>query len=112
MATSPVEEFVDITGAALNKQIQKQKWYQEHANAVTTAVGFLATVASFAATQPIGASPTVQIAILIVGFLATVFGVSQTKNGISKSQVAKINKERSKVIGQTPLIVSDTDQRE
>lgn len=112
MATSPVDEFVDVTGVALNKQIQEQKWYQERANTITSAIGFLVTIASYAITQPIGASPVVQTAVLIVGFLATVFGVSQTKNGVSKSQVEKINHERAKVIGDTPLIVSEIDQKE
>lgn len=104
MALSPIGELADITGAALNEQIQNERWYQENANTVTSGVGFLATVATWAATQPFGTEPIVQIAILIVGFLATVFGVSKTKNGVSKSQVAKIQERRAEIIGNTPLI--------
>lgn len=104
MAISPLHEQVDITGAALNRRVQTQKWYQEKANTVTTGVGFLVTVAAWAATQPFATEPLVQVGILIVGFLATVFGVSQTKNGVSKSLVQKLDDDRAEVIGDTPLI--------
>lgn len=111
MAISPIEEIVDITGAALNKQIQKQKWYQEHANTFTSLIGLLVTIAAWGVTTPFGADPIVQIAVLIIGFAATVFGVSKTPNGVSKSQQAKIDAERAKLIGETPLIV-EADQKE
>ena len=105
MATSPLHEQVDLTGAALARRVQEQKWYQEKANTVTTGVGFLVTVAAWAATQPFAAEPAVQVGILIVGFLATVFGVNKTKNGLSKSLVQKLDNDRAEVIGSTPLVV-------
>lgn len=105
MATSPLHEQVDITGAVLAQRVQAQKWYQEKANTVTSGVGFLVTVAAWAATQPFAAEPWVQVGILIVGFLATVFGVSQTKNGLSGSLIQKLDDDRAEVIGSTPLVV-------
>lgn len=110
MATSPLSELADITGSALNRRLQNQKWYQEKANTVTTGVGFLATVAAWAATQTFAAEPAVQAGILIVGFLATVFGVSQTKNGLSKSLVQKLVNARAEVIGNTPLVVDGSTE--
>ena len=104
MAISPLHEQVDITGALLAKKVQEQKWYQANANTVTSGVGFLVTTAAWVATQPFGTEPAVQFGVLIVGFLATVFGVKFTKNGVSKSQTETLNAERAELIGDTPLI--------
>lgn len=103
MALNQENQLLDITGEFIYRQLQEQPWYRENANTVTTVGGFVATVVAWAATQPFAASPGVQVGILIVGFLLTVFGVNQTKNGFSVSQVAAINKERARVISELQL---------
>lgn len=94
-------------GAALNNLVERQSWYQERANLVTTVVGFLATVAAWAATQPFATEPWVQTFILVVGFLATAAGVSVTPNGFTKSQMKKINREQADLIGSTSLVSTE-----
>lgn len=106
MAVSQNDRLLDITGEFINRRLQEQSWYRENANTVTTVGGFVATVLAWVASQPFAASPGVQVGILIAGFLLTVFGVKQTKNGFSASQVAAINNERARVISE--LQMADT----
>lgn len=95
--------MLDITGQFIYRQLREQPWYKANANTVTTVGGFVATVVAWAASQPFAASPGVQVGILIAGFLLTVFGVKQTKNGFSASQVAAIDNERARVISNLQL---------
>ena len=98
-----VSSDTSAAGAALNNIVRDQSWFQEHANLVTTGVGFLATVAAWAATQPFATHPGVQMFILIVGFLGTVAGVGVTPNGFTKSQLEKVNREQGRIVGSTKL---------
>lgn len=83
--------YVDhLAASRLEQLIKDQKWYQKNANTFTTIIGFITTVMTWAASQPFGADPRVENAILILGFILTVFGVRQTKNGWSQSQVDKL----------------------
>ena len=95
--------MLDITGEFIYRQLREQPWYKANANTVTTVGGFVATVVAWVASQPFAASPGVQVGILIAGFLLTVLGVKQTKNGFSASQVAAINDERARVISELQL---------
>ena len=97
---APSTPVIDWTGVWLHDQVQKQAWYRENANTVTGIVGLAVTISTWAAASPLGADPRVQMAILIVGFVGTVFGVNQTHNGWSKSQVRKINEARADVIDE------------
>lgn len=103
MALNQENQLLDITGEFIYRRLREQPWYKANANTVTTVGGFVATVVAWAASQPFAASPGVQVGILIVGFLLTVFGVKQTKNGFSASQVAAINDERARVISELQL---------
>lgn len=105
MAIDNENRMLDLTGDFLHNKVKEQKWYQENANFTTTLAGFLATVAAWAAVQPFAVDPRVQMLILAAGFIATVLGVRKTPNGFSKSQLAKIEDYRAKVIGETPLVV-------
>src|SRR5699024_4166965 len=66
--------------------------------------GLVATVLAWLVTQPIAEDPKVQMGILVVGFICTTLGVKVTKNGFSKSQVAKVNNVVAQNIDATPLI--------
>jgi len=103
LALNQENQLLDITGEFIYRQLREQPWYKANANTVTTVGGFVATVVAWAASQPFAASPGVQVGILIAGFLLTVLGVKQTKNGISASQVAAINEERARVISNLQL---------
>lgn len=102
-----ISKDTSAAGAALRNIVERQSWVQEHSNFVTTLVGFLATVAAWAATQPFATDPRVQTGILLVGFLATSFGVSVTPNGFSKSQLDKVHSEQARIIGSTKLAVPE-----
>lgn len=93
------------SGAALRSLVEKQTWFQEHSNFVTTVIGFLATIAAWAATQPFATSPWAQSLIVLVGFAATAAGVSVTPNGFTNSQMRKINAAQADIIGSTKLVV-------
>lgn len=107
MAIDKSNSLLDITGKYINRRFQEQSWFQRNANTITTAGGFVATVLAWLVSQPFASDPRVQFAVLIVGFLLTVFGVKKTPNGISASQVKKFNAERARVIGETPLVVEN-----
>ena len=97
---APSSPVIDWTGVWLHQQVQKQSWFRENANTVTAIVGLLTTLAAWAASSPLGADPRVQTAVLIVGFIGTVFGVKGTRNGWSASQIRKINEARADVVDE------------
>ena len=105
-----ISNDTSAAGAALRNLVERQSWYQEHSNFVTTVIGFLATVAAWAATQPFGSDYRVQILILLVGFLATAAGVSVTPNGFTQSQLRKLNEEQAEIIGSTKLAVPQFEE--
>ena len=72
----------------------------------------MATLAAWAATQPFATEPWAQSIIILVGFIATSFGVSVTPNGFSESQMRKIEAEKAEIIGNTRLVVSEYDAPE
>lgn len=94
----------DIAASYINSRFAEQKWYQENANFITSAAGLVATVLAWLVTQPIAEDPKVQMGILVAGFICTTLGVKFTKNGFSKSQVAKVNNIVSHHVDDTPLI--------
>lgn len=94
----------DIAASYINSRFAEQKWYQENANFITSAAGLVATVLAWLVTQPIAEDPKVQMGILVAGFICTTLGVKVTKNGFSKSQVAKVNNVVAQNIDATPLI--------
>lgn len=94
----------DIAASYINSRFAEQKWYQENANFITSAAGLVATILAWLVTQPIAEDPKVQIGILVAGFICTTLGVKVTKNGFSKSQVAKVNNVVAQNIDATPLI--------
>lgn len=104
----------DIAASYINSRFAEQKWYQENANFITSAAGLVATVLAWLVTQPIAEDPKVQMGILVVGFICTTLGVKVTKNGFSKSQVAKVNNVVAQNIDATPLIpvVTEPDEEE
>lgn len=107
MALDRENMLLDVTGSYINRKFDEQTWYQENANTITTIVGFLATVLAWAAAQPFALDPRWEIGITLAGFVLTVFGVKNTKNGFSKSQVEKINRAQAEYIGTTPLVPDD-----
>lgn len=107
MALDKENLLLDVTGSYINRKFDEQTWYQENANTITTIVGFLATVLAWAAAQPFALDPRWEIGITLAGFVLTVFGVKNTKNGFSKSQVEKINRAQAEYIGTTPLVPDD-----
>lgn len=94
----------DIAASYINSRFAEQKWYQENANFITSAAGLVATVLAWLVTQPIAEDPKVQMGILVAGFICTTLGVKVTRNGFSKSQVAKVNNVVAQNIDATPLI--------
>ena len=94
----------DIAASYINSRFAEQKWYQENANFITSAAGLVATILAWLVTQPIAEDPKVQMGILVAGFICTTLGVKVTKNGFSKSQVAKVNNIVAQNIDATPLI--------
>lgn len=94
----------DIAASYINSRFAEQKWYQENANFITSAAGLVATILAWLVTQPIAEDPKVQMGILVAGFICTTLGVKVTKNGFSKSQIAKVNNVVAQNIDATPLI--------
>lgn len=94
----------DIAASYINSRFAEQKWYQENANFITSAAGLVATILAWLVTQPIAEDPKVQMGILVAGFICTTLGVKVTKNGFSKSQIAKVNNAVAQNIDATPLI--------
>lgn len=108
MALDAENKLVDLTGEYIHRRVAEQSWFQKNANTVATAGGFVATLLAWVVSQPFAADPRVQTAVLIVGFLLTVFGVKKTPNGWSQSQLEKVRNHRAKVIGETKLAVPMT----
>lgn len=104
----------DIAASYINTRFAEQKWYQENANFITSAAGLVATILAWLVTQPIAEDPKVQMGILVAGFICTTLGVKVTKNGFSKSQIAKVNNAVAQNIDATPLIpvVTEPDEGE
>lgn len=104
----------DIAASYINTRFAEQKWYQENANFITSAAGLVATILAWLVTQPIAEDPKVQMGILVAGFICTTLGVKVTKNGFSKSQIAKVNNAVAQNIDATPLIpvVTEPDEEE
>lgn len=104
----------DIAASYINTRFAEQKWYQENANFITSAAGLVATVLAWLVTQPIAEDPKVQMGILVAGFICTTLGVKVTKNGFSKSQIAKVNNAVAQNVDATPLIpvVTEPDEEE
>lgn len=104
-----VGNSADLTGAIIGRIVQDQPWYKAHANTITTAVGFLLTLVTWLASSPFVDQPWAAPVIFIVGFVATVVGVKNTRNGFSPSQLRKIQDAQGEVIGETPLVVSGAE---
>ena len=104
----------DIAASYINSRFAEQKWYQENANFITSAAGLVATILAWLVTQPIAEDPKAQMGILVAGFICTTLGVKVTRNGFSKSQVAKVNNVVAQNIDATPLIpvVEEPDEEE
>ena len=104
----------DIAASYINTRFAEQKWYQENANFITSAAGLVATILAWLVTQPIAEDPKVQMGILVAGFICTTLGVKVTKNGFSKSQIAKVNNAVAQNVDATPLIpvVTEPDEEE
>lgn len=100
----------DIAASYINSRFAEQKWYQENSNFITSAAGFVATVLAWLVTQPIAENPKVQMGVLVAGFICTTLGVRVTRNGFSKSQVAKVNNVVSQHVDDTDLIPVDADE--
>lgn len=106
MAYDKANELLDVTGAYINRKFNEQKWYQENSNTVTTFVGFLGTVLAWAAAQPFALDPRWEIGITFAGFVLTIFGVKNTRNGFSKSQIVKVNRAQSEFVDTQNLVVA------
>lgn len=99
----------DVVASYINSKFAEQPWYRENANFITSLGGLLATILVWLGSQPIAADPTVQMIILVVGFVLTTLGVKVTKNGFSKSQVAKVNAQVADHIDNTDLVVEESN---
>lgn len=104
MASYNSSAVTDVAASYINTRFAEQKWYQENANFITSIAGLIATILAWLVTQPIAEDPKVQMGILVAGFICTTLGVKVTKNGFSKSQVAKVNNVVSQHVDDTPLI--------
>ena len=94
---------VDGLARYLNDEINKQPWYKRNANTITAIGGFIATLIAALASTPFGADPRFQLAIFVVGFILTIFGVKVTPNGFSRSQQAKIAAAHAAAIDAVPF---------
>ncbi|MDU3076419.1 MAG: hypothetical protein E7B29_08905 [Mixta calida] len=94
---------VDGLARYLNDEINKQPWYKRNANTITAVGGFIATLIAALATTPFAADPRFQLAVFVVGFILTIFGVKVTPNGFSRSQQSKIAAAHAAAIDSVPL---------
>lgn len=106
MAYDKDNALLDVTGAYINRKFNEQKWYQENSNTVTTVVGFLATVLAWVAAQPFALDPRWEVGITLAGFVLTIFGVKKTRNGFSKSQIAKVGRAQADFVDSQNLVVT------
>lgn len=82
-------EFISWAADFLNRKFQEQAWWRRKSNTVTAAVGLFVTLGAWAASQW-ASEPWAPTLTLVVGFVATVFGVSKTPNGITKRDVRSL----------------------
>lgn len=99
----------DVVANYINSKFAEQPWYRENANFITSLGGLLATILVWLGAQPIAEDPTIQMIILVVGFVLTTLGVKVTKNGFSKSQVAKVNAQIADHVDNTDLVVEESN---
>lgn len=97
----------DYLAGELYEIIENQSWFRKNANTVTAIVGFLVTATAYLAATPFASHPYVQLAVMLIGFLGTVFGIKKTKNGFSDSQTETINDLVASYIDKTPLVVKE-----
>lgn len=84
------QEVRDALAEAINlgidevvqKAVSQQRWYRKYANTISTAVGLSSTVAMTVLSMGLDLPQGVSVALVVVGSLATILGVSQTKNGV------------------------------
>lgn len=95
---------IDQVANTIYAKASEQSWFRRNANFVTTVGGFVATVLAWAASQPFADNPSVQTAILLIGFILTCLGVRVTPNGWSNSQLAKIAAIGPSVATDVPLL--------
>lgn len=74
-------------GELLRYAVQNQPWYRRYANTVSALVGAGFSIVGVLAAVGFSDNTYVVAATAILGFLATAFGVKNTRNGWSKSQV-------------------------
>ena len=76
------------------RELAKQSWWRKSANTVVTFIGGLSTLvaslAAFLATQETGVPSWMTFVVAAVGFLGTVVGVKNTKNGLTYQGAAQV----------------------
>lgn len=80
--------ILEYAAKKLKEQYEAQPWYREKANTVTTIVGGVITVLAALGAEYSQYDWAVVLTTL-VGFLGTIFGVSKTKNGITKTDIER-----------------------
>lgn len=91
-----------VIDQVIDRIFEKQPKRAEKSNTLTTAIGggitaaltFIAYVAEAGTTLP-GWTP---VLVSVLGILATILGVSQTRNGLTKSTIAQIKNEVQEMI--------------
>lgn len=76
------------------RELAQQSWYRKSANTVNAAIGGLTTLAAsmatFYVTQGTEVPQWLTIVIAVVGFVGTIIGVKNTKNGFTYQGAAQV----------------------
>lgn len=98
MAYNSFNDDLQFIGRVIDTKIDEQSRFRKFSNTVTALVGALVTIASQALLLPFGLPDSVMWLVLVITMLGTVFGVNNTKNGFSPSQVEKMRKWQAEYI--------------
>lgn len=90
MAGNPYVTDLGVIGEIVPAKYQAQPKWKEFSNTVTGIVGALVTIASFVVVIPLELPEWVYVIIVAITSLGTALGISQTKNGLTKSQLKKL----------------------
>lgn len=66
----------------VQQALAKQSWYRSYANTVNAAIGIVTTTAATLVSYGVNFPSGVTTALVIVGAIGTILGVSRTTNGV------------------------------
>lgn len=89
-----------VVAEAVERAVLSQPWYQRYANTVTATLTGAVTLIYWLATSGLDLPTWFHVTGGVVMFVATVFGVNKTKNGMSPSTAVAVNTMVEETVGR------------